>query len=301
MKKGGGRDVKFIIYQVLYIFVICVIALKGADINLEEVIDVKEVVKRTYADSLKKYIDSLLALGLVPEISFDSTKKFTQEDMNVLMAKLQVNLQQPQITQNIEQPRIEKREQEQDPTKEEKRVEAKVQGVELTQYTSSTIKNPYNGTLEIIADGRTLATIPQGSSAKITLGGENSVTFRVGGSSDTKATRQNKPQVVTISRMGPSGPDASLRQVQGSVGFRVEITDDFPGQLDIKFDGPVSVKQMGGTTFDVTLNLLSSESAFDNWSKNREAPYKATFKVTVKDKISGHTETQGGTFTFGKW
>ena len=38
------KDVKFIIYQMLYVFVICVIALKGANLDLEEVISKENVV-----------------------------------------------------------------------------------------------------------------------------------------------------------------------------------------------------------------------------------------------------------------
>ena len=39
-----SRDAKFIIYQVLYIFVITVLALKGAEINLGEVVKKENVV-----------------------------------------------------------------------------------------------------------------------------------------------------------------------------------------------------------------------------------------------------------------
>ena len=93
MKKA--RDVKFVIYQVLYIFVICVIALKGADINLEEVISKEKVVEKSYADSLKKYIDSLLALGLVPEIKIDTTRKLQniaelQQQLQIMRTQLAV-------------------------------------------------------------------------------------------------------------------------------------------------------------------------------------------------------------------
>ena len=83
--KTPNRDVKFVIYQVLYILVVCVIALKGADLTLTEVIDKSKVVEKSYADSLKNYIDSLTALGLVPRITLDSQKQN--------LADLQINLQ----------------------------------------------------------------------------------------------------------------------------------------------------------------------------------------------------------------
>ncbi|NOS84690.1 MAG: hypothetical protein HOP31_06075, partial [Ignavibacteria bacterium] len=37
MKKQ--KDVKFIIYQALYIFVVCVIAIKGANLDLTQVVE----------------------------------------------------------------------------------------------------------------------------------------------------------------------------------------------------------------------------------------------------------------------
>jgi len=74
------KDVKFIIYQMLYVFVICVVALKGANLDLEEVISKENVVEKEYADSLKSFLDSILALGLVPKITFDTARKFVNVD-----------------------------------------------------------------------------------------------------------------------------------------------------------------------------------------------------------------------------
>jgi hypothetical protein len=300
MKKG--RDVKFIIYQVLYIFVICVIALKGADINLEEVLDAKQVVKKTYADSLKKYIDSILALGLIPSINIDTNKKYTPEDMEKIMAELnQLKkdmpppiVQQEQMRINVERtaPKIE--------TKEPEKIKkATVQGVELTQYSVSKIKNPYSETLVLTADGRTIASIPPQGTASVQLGGESSVTFRVGDATDTKPTKQKQAPKIDIQKVGPSG---SLRQVQNAIGFRITIVSNNPGDLDVKISGPVSTKQVSPTVFDVTLSLLGSEAAFDAWSKGKDAPYKATFTVSVKDKYNPKFSiSQVGVFTFEKW
>jgi hypothetical protein len=303
MKKG--RDVKFIIYQVLYIFVICVIALKGADINLEEVLDAKQVVKKTYADSLKKYIDSILALGLIPSISIDTNLKYSAEDMEKVMAQLEQLKKEvpntPVIPVEREKPTFKEEKTQVVIPKEQQKI-ATVQGVELTQYSVTKIKNPYAETLVLIADGRTLASIPPQGSAAITLGGESSVTFKVGNSSDTKPTKQKQAPKIDIQKVGPGGGEASLRSVQNSVGFRVTIVSSNPGDLDVKISGPVSTKQVSPTVFDVTLSLLGSESAFDAWSKGKDAPFKASFTVSVKDKFnSKFSISQVGVFTFGKW
>ncbi|MGB9696206.1 MAG: hypothetical protein ACP5P3_00015 [Ignavibacteria bacterium] len=307
----GTRDVKFVIYQVLYIFVVCVIALKGADINLEEVIDVKKVVERSYADSLKRFIDSILALGLVPQISIDTTKQFTLEDLQRAIAEIKKEIPSPEekkmlvalqpdemIVKKSEYvpPKVEPE------LKESKDIQAKVQGVQLTQYTVNKITNPYNGTLEILGDGKLLASIPPKQSATVKIGGESKLTFKVGDAMDVVSTKENQLPQITLQKVGPSGEDASLRSVQGSVGYRIIITDDFPSNLEVSFSGPVITKQVDKNVFDVTLNFLQSETAFDAWSKNKSAPYKVTFSVTVKDKYApNHTTTRSGTFTFGKW
>ncbi len=47
-----SKDVKFIIYQVLYIFIIVVMTLKGADIDLNLVKNADDVVLKSSSDSL---------------------------------------------------------------------------------------------------------------------------------------------------------------------------------------------------------------------------------------------------------
>jgi hypothetical protein len=302
-----ARDVKFIIYQVLYIFVICIISLKGADINLEEVINKDVVVQKSFADSLKAFIDSLLALGIMPEIKFDTNKKYTPEDMAKLMAE--INVLKVQVIPNITPQPFNPTPRTPDPIKpiedpkKNESVTTKVVAPEFTQYTQSTIKNPYpTNNLEILADGKQIANIPPGGQQKITIMGESSVTFKVGTVSDTKRTKENQVPIISIQKVGSGGENASLRALQNTTGFRVIVTDDHPENLSITVDGPVVAKQVDKTTFDVTLQFLGSEQAFDSWSKGKDSPYHISFTVHVKDKLySKHDIKTGGTFTFGKW
>jgi len=67
-----NRDSKFIIYQVLYIFVIAVLALKGADLNLHRVVLTDEVIDKSVRDSLVTLIDSLYAQGVKFDIKLDT-------------------------------------------------------------------------------------------------------------------------------------------------------------------------------------------------------------------------------------
>jgi hypothetical protein len=223
--------------------------------------------------------------------------------MERLMSELnQLKKDMPPPMLQQEQMRLQTQQTRPDIKEPDKIKKATVQGVELTQYSVSKIKNPYSETLILTADGRTLASIPPQGSASVTLGGESSVTFRVGDATDTKPTKQKQAPKIDIQKVGPGGPDASLRSVQGSVGFRVTIVSSNPGDLDVKISGPVSTKQVSATVFDVTLTLLGSQAAFDSWSKGKDEPYKASFTVSVKDKYNPKFSIQQmGVFSFGKW
>ncbi|MBL0107614.1 MAG: hypothetical protein IPP52_10095 [Ignavibacteria bacterium] len=318
-----NRDVKFIIYQSLYIFVISVLALKGANLDLTEVVSKEKVVEKTYTDSLKIMIDSLLARGYIPEIKFDTTQKFTNpEEMQKKLQEAQqqlavLKMNSPSITVNTTSPGIqlqqtnitEEKEKIQDKPKEEK-IEEK-EGKELdfkipqtfTQYTSNSISNPSSVTIEIYgSDGSMIATVPPGGSRSFQLGGQNSLTFKGGGVSKTVSTKENLKPKVTMQRLVSAGEDVSVRNLQSTVGYRVTISDDYPGQLDVKFSGPVSVKQSGPLVYDVTLNFLNSKSAYDNFTENREAPFSVSFQISVKDRIATqHNVSQSGVFQFGEW
>lgn len=318
-----NRDVKFIIYQSLYIFVISVLALKGANLDLTEVIPKVSDTEKTYTDSLKIMIDSLLARGYVPEIKYDTNQKFSNpEEMQKKLLEAQqqlavLKMNSPSITVNTTSPGMqmqqsniaENKEKIQEKSQEEK-IEEKI-GRELdfkipqtfTQYTSNTITNPSSVTVEIYgSDGSMIATVPPGGSRTFQLGGQNSLIFKGGGVSKTVSTKENMKPKLAFQRLVPAGENVSVRNLQSTVGYRVTISDDFPGQLDVKFSGPVTVKQSGPLVYDVTLNFLNSRSAFDNFTENREAPYSVSFQINVKDRIATqHNVSQSGVFQFGEW
>lgn len=300
-----NKDVKFIIYQVLYIFVVCVIALKGANLDLTEVLSKDKVVERSYADSLKKYIDSLLALGLVPKIEIDTTRQSMEELQQKLavlrtqIASVSVTTTSAQLTQT--QPELKQL----DPEKE--KVEIKEQpnvspvvAQQLQQYRTNTVSNRGNLPLEIYADGSLVASVPPNGSQSFTLMGQSSVTFKSGGQSSTASTIQNKLQSVTIQNLAPSGENASIRQIQSVTAFRVNIDDDFPDQLEVSFKGPVTVTQKGNS-YDVKVNLINSKDQFDRFIDGKDSPYQASFNVTVTDKISKKSVSRMGTISFGEW
>lgn len=98
------------------------------------------------------------------------------------------------------------------------------------------------------------------------------------------------------------GESESLKKLQKTVGYKVIINYDKPKNLDVKFPGPIKIKKVSSKEYEVTLNLLGSEEAFNNWSQGKSKPYKISFNVIVKDiKNPSISITKTGEFTFNKW
>ena len=113
--------------------------------------------------------------------------------------------------------------------------------------------------------------------------------------------KPNEKPKIGMQRVASMGEDTRVTQLQSSVCFRVSITDDFPGQLDVKFNGPVTVKTVGTGVYDITMNAFGSRSAFDNFTDGKDSPYSVGFTVSVTDNIAGHKITGQNSFTFGDW
>lgn len=321
-----NRDVKFIIYQSLYIFVIAVLALKGANLDLAEVVkkDQESEGKENYTDSLRVMIDSLLAKGIVPELKYDTSQKYTDPvefqkklaEKQREIAELRMEMSSsPSFSVNQTSPNIQSPQQtEREKTEEQKQQETettqeKSEGPEFRvpqsfkQFTSNSVSNPSDQPVEIYgSDGSLLATVPARGSRSFTIGNQSSLTFKSGGTSKTVTTIENARPKIIMQRLVPAGEDVSVRSLQATVGYRITLVDDIPGQLDVKFTGPVTVKQVGPLVYDVTLSVLGSKTAFENFAENRESPYTVTFQVSVKDKIATqHSISQSGAFQFGEW
>lgn len=322
-----NRDVKFIIYQSLYIFVISVLALKGANLDLTEVVTKEKEKKITdlYVDSLRSVIDSLLAKGIVPELKFDTSKKFT--DIEELKKELAVRQKQlaemrvtisssPSFSVNQTSPNISVTQQEKQTEAEKKKIEEEKEeskeqkkGFEFrvpqsfTQYTTNSVSNPSDEPIEIYgSDGSMLASVPPGGSRTFTLGGQTSLTFKRGGESKTVSTKENQKPKLVMQRLVDAGENVSITKLQMTVGYRVTINDDYPDQLDINFTGPVKVKKVGPMVYDVTLDFIKSKETYDKYTENRDPPYSVNFTVTVKDRVaSQQVVKQLGTFQFGEY
>ena len=125
MKKQ--KDVKFIIYQALYIFVVCVIAIKGANLDLTQVVEDDGKPKVFLSpDSLQKLYEIIKKSIIVDTNLYVIIKKEDLEKMDDKIKQLVVNPMNVQVSssqvtsfttnnpQIKEQPEI-KKEEEKDP------------------------------------------------------------------------------------------------------------------------------------------------------------------------------------------
>lgn len=297
MKKN--RDVKFIIYQALYIFVVCVVAIKGANLDLTEVIENDPTRARISEDSLQKLMEILrrsiiVDTSLYVIISKEDLAKLDDRIKDLVVKvqpQLTVSTTTPFTTTNplvVKPPDIKK-----DPGEMK---DIRIGNISLTQFTMNTLNNPYDEPL--VVEG--ITTIPPKSSKSFETGGQSSIVIRVGSQTKTVELKPNEKPKIGFSRTATMGEDTRATTLQSTVCYRVTISDDFPAQLDVKFSGPISVKQQGNT-YDVTMNFFGSKSAFDNYTENKESPYSVGFTVSVTDKIAGHKVTGQNSFIFGEY
>lgn len=290
-----NKDVKFIIYQSLYILVICIIAIKGADINLEEV-ELKKLMSPGYAyidttDKVQVKRDELLKL-----IKFDSTKYMivsiadynSHPEMYNPVSISSLNVQTP--------PEITTKPEKTEPEKETTKPEIVLGEMSFYQYHMNQVNN--KGNTDISING---AVIPAHSIGSVLLKGDKTVTVSTSGATKTYSVIDYKKPQVHIERKTTMGEDTKLTELQRVVCFRVTVDALFPEQLEGKFGGPVTVKQSGTNTWDVTLNAFHDKSSFDRWAEDKQSPYSMGFTVTISDKIAPFTQTAQQSFIFGEW
>src|SRR5258706_16155718 len=97
MKKKG--DVKFIIYQALYMFVVCVVAIKGASLDLTQVVNDDGKPKVTLSpDSLEKLLEIIRRSIIVDTNLYVIILKADLDKMDDKIKQLVVQNPQLQVT-----------------------------------------------------------------------------------------------------------------------------------------------------------------------------------------------------------
>lgn len=307
-----NRDSKFVIYQVLYIFVITVLALKGADLDLRRVALEDETVKKSVRDSLVTLIDSLYSLGLKFNIQIDPNLPVENE---VLKEKLTLMNQRLKEVQEklAEVPPPQKQEEKivQEQTLLQSPVSIKQTFI---QYTWNVAKNTGNVSTSIYDSrkmGTPIVTIPPGDERKFDLTDQSEVIIKFGSQEERVKVIPNKPPDIKIERVTTkmNSSEIYVKELQRITIFKVTIVDIRPDQLKVSWLGPISVTgpakdNNGNLVYNVTLKIASNESAFDNWIdrngnlKEPDGKYKVNFFCIVVDERSKDRVQVGDSFFF---
>ena len=304
------RDSKFVIYQVLYIFVITVLALKGADLDLRRVALEDETVKVSVRDSLMAVLDSLYSLGIDFSIKIDPNVVVENEEMRKQLAEMNRKLEMVKdyVPPPKEQPKDEIKEEQ---TKLQLPISLKQTFI---QHTWNTAKN--SGTVPTtLYDPRDrskpIVVIPPGQEIKFDLTDQSEVIVSFGSQEERVKVIPNKSPDIKIERVTTKMNSRTIyvQELQRITAFTVTIIDNRPEQLKVSYNGPISVTgpqkdANGNMIYNVSLKLAATENQFDDWvDKNeslREADgrYKANFFFIVIDEKTKDRVQVGDSFFF---
>ena len=300
------RDSKFIIYQVLYIFVITVLALKGADLNLREVVTKDQTVDKSVRDSLVVLIDSLYAQGSKFEIKVDPNVVVENKELKEKIAQMNKKLQEIKIPEKKE-------------TTENKPEQTKLQSpISISQVfyqnTWNIAKNGGNVPVEIYDPAKMqnpITVISPGQEKKFDLAGEESIVIKYGSQQETINTTPRPIPEIKIEKVTTkmNGNDIYAQDLQRTTVFTVTIIDNRPDQLKISYTGPISVSgplkdSKGNLVYNVSLKIASTRERFNDWVDkygdltDASGRYKANFFFTVVDQKANHRAQVGDSFYF---
>jgi hypothetical protein len=307
-----NRDSKFVIYQVLYIFVITVLALKGADLDLRRVALEEDTVQKEVRDSLMAVLDSLYALGIDFSIKIDPNVVVENEQMRQQLATLNKKLEA--IKDYVPPPKeedIKPEEKVEEQTLLQSPISAKQTYI---QHTWNVARN--TGTVPAnIYDPRNMnspiAVVPAGQEKKFDLTDQTEVIVKFGSQEDRIKVLPNKPPEIKIERVTTkmNSSDIYVKDLQRITAFKVTIVDQRPDQLKVTYAGPISVSgptkdSNGNLIYNVSLKIATTENIFNDWlDKNgnlRESDgrYKVNFFFTAVDEKSKDRVQVGDSFFF---
>jgi len=304
------RDSKFVIYQVLYIFVITVLALKGADLDLRRVALEDETVQVSVRDSLMAVLDSLYALGIDFSIKIDPNVLVENEDMRKQLAEMNRKLDAvkdyvpPSKEEEIPEEEI----------KEQLKMQLPISLKQtFIQHTWNTAKNSGTVPTTILdpRDRKQLVVIPPGQEKKFDLTDQDEVIVAFGSQEELVKVIPNKPAEIKIERVTTKMNSRTIyvQELQRITAFTVTIIDNRPEQLKITYNGPISVNgpqtdANGNMVYNVSLKLAANENQFDDWTDKNEqlresdGRYKANFFFTVVDERTKDRVQVGDSFFF---
>jgi len=306
------RDSKFVIYQVLYIFVITVLALKGADLDLRRVALEDETVQVSVRDSLVAVLDSLYSMGIDFSIRIDPNVLVENEEMRKQLADMNRKLD---AVKDYVPPTKEKEKPKEEPKEEQIKMQLPISLKQtFIQHTWNIAKN--SGTVPTnLYDPRDrskpIVVIPPGKEVKFDLTDQTEVIVAFGSQEERVKVIPNKPPELKIERVTTRMNSRSIyvQELQRITAFTVTIIDNRPEQLKVSYTGPISVTgpqtdANGNMVYNVSLKLAANVNQFDDWTdkndKLREADgrYKANFFFTVVDERTNDRVQVGDSFFF---
>jgi hypothetical protein len=306
-----NNDSKFIIYQVLYIFVITVLALKGAELDLSRVVSKENVVDISVRDSLNILIDSLYAQGIKFDIKLDE-----KVENEVLKEKLvSMNKQLASLTTKLNEIPSEVKQEKAPEVIDNTKLQSPLSVSQtFIQNTWNEVKN--NGDVPtIVYDSRNtsapIVTIEAGEKRRFDLTDQTELLIKFGTQEERVKVSPNRLPEVKIERVTTKMNlgDIYVKELQRVTAFTVTIIDERPDQLKVTHSGPISVSgpfrdAKSNIVYNVSLNIAPKENRFEEWidknSSLREADgrYKANFFFTVVDERSKDRVQVGDSFFF---
>ncbi len=305
-----NRDSKFVIYQVLYIFVITVLALKGANLDLRRVALEENTVNKSVRDSLITILDSLYALGIDFTIKIDPNVVVENEKMKEQLATLNKKLEtlKDYVPPTKEEP---KKEIVEEQTLLQSPISAKQTFIQYTWNTATNTGSVPANIIDPRNPNAVIATIPPGQEKRFDLTDQTEVVIKFGSQEDRIKVIPNKAPEVKIERVTTkmNSSDIYVQELQRITVFKVTVIDIRPDQLKVTWAGPISVNgptkdSNGNLVYNVTLKIASTANSFGDWlDKNgnlRESDgrYKVNFFFTVVDEKSKDRVQVGDSFFF---
>lgn len=307
-----NNDSKFIIYQVLYIFVITVLALKGAELDLSRVVSKENVVDVSVRDSLKMLIDSLYAQGVKFDIKVD--EKVENEALKLKLSNLNKQLTSLTTKLNEIPPEI-KVEEKKPELVEMTKLNSPISVTQVfIQHTWNEVKNTGDIPTAIYDSrniGTPIAIIPGSEKRKFDLTDQNELVIKFGTQEERVKVNPNRIPEVKIERVTTkmNAGDIYVKELQKITAFTVTIVDERPEQLKVTHSGPISVTgpykdKKGNPVYNVSLNIAPNEARFEEWLdrnsslKEANGRYKTNFFFIVYDERSKDRVQVGDSFFF---
>ncbi len=302
-----NRDSKFVIYQVLYIFIITILAMKGAELDLRRVALEEETVDISVKDSLAAILDSIYALGIDFSIRIDPKVLDENEEMKERLAELNRKLEavKDYVPPSEEEEIIDEQMKLQSPISLKQTFIQNTWNIAKNSGTVPTmVIDPANPNVPIV-------TIQPGEEKRFDLQAQTEVIIKFGSQEERIKVISNRPPEVDIELVTTkmSHSDIYVKELQRITAFTVKIIDSRPEQLKVTYSGPISVigpqkDSKGNLVYNVSLRLASTETKYDDWLEingdlqEADGRYKANFFFIVVDERTKDRVQVGDSFFF---